>query len=150
MPTFQLPLLLIGNKMKHSLAIAGGIAAVALAGCTVSAPPAPTVTVTQAPAPEVVTPTPAPEPTYSKEEVFVKVLEKKYGSLTYNQEQKLINFVKDTCQNFDRYGVRATLNEYAASMSSARNARVLGYVVGAGVAMWCPEYSHVFDSGTSA
>lgn len=108
------------------------------------------MTVTQAPTPEAVTPTPAPEPTYSKEEVFVRVLEKKYGPLTYNQEQKLINFVKDTCQNFDRYGVRATLTEYANSMSNVRNARVLGYVVGAGVAMWCPRYSDVFDSGTSA
>ena len=136
--------------MKYSLAIASGVAAVALAGCTVSAPPAPTVTVTQTPAPEVVTPTPTPTPTYSKEEVFVKVLGDKYGPLTTTQEQKLINFVKNTCKSFDTYGPRATLTEYANAMSSVRNARTLGYVVGAGVALWCPEYSDVFNKGTSA
>ncbi len=127
------------------LAIASGFAVVALAGCTVSAPPAPTVTVTAAPE----TTAPAPQaPT--TEEVFVQTLESEYGPMSYTQEQKLIKFAKETCQNFDNYGVDATLNEYSQLVESRQEAKVLGFVIGAGTAAWCPEYSGAFTSGTSA
>lgn len=135
--------------MKIKLAIASGFAVLALAGCTVSAPPAPTVTVTAAP--ETTAPAPAPVPQApTGEEVFIQTIENKYGPLTYSQEQELISFAKKTCRNFDNYGVNATLNQYAQEVSSNREAKMLGYVVGAGVATWCPEYANAFTSGTSA
>lgn len=131
--------------MKITLAAASVFAVVALAGCTVSAPPAPTVTVTAAP--ETTAPIPqAP----TDEELFVEVLEDKYGPLTTAQENKLIKFAKDTCVNFDDYGVNNTLEQYATIVDTNKEARMLGYVIGVGVATWCPEYANAFTSGTSA
>ncbi len=147
MQTQPHPLLLIGKDMKQALV--GVIAAVALAGCA-SSVPAPTVTVTATP--EVVTPAPAPEPvepTYTKEELFIKVIEDKYGNMTPSQEQTLIKFAKDTCIRFDAYGVDATLRYYGSKFSG-QEARVLGYVIGVGTASWCPQFGKSFTSGTAA
>lgn len=126
--------------------IVAGVAALALAGCA-TAQPTPVVTVTQLPPPP--TEVPSPEPV-TAEEQFVEVVEDKYGPLTNNQEQKLIDFAKDTCQNFEYFGVNKTIKMYAQELSSTREAKLAGFVIGAGTALFCPRFNGSFTQGTSA
>lgn len=126
--------------------IVAGVAALALAGCATTQP-TPVVTVTQLPPPPTEAPSPEPE---TPEEQFVSVLEDKYGPLTDNQEQRLIDFAKDTCQNFEYFGVNKTIKMYAQELSSGRDAKFAGYVIGVGTAMFCPRFNSSFSGGTAA
>jgi type IV pilus biogenesis protein CpaD/CtpE len=126
--------------------IIGSVAALALAGCATTTP-APVVTVTALPEPTESEYTPPP---MSKEDQFVAVIEDKYGPLTTNQENRLIDFAKDTCSNFEAFGVNATINQYASEIRSKSEAKLIGYVMGAGTAIFCPRYQDNVVGTTSA
>lgn len=126
--------------------VIASVAALALVGCATTQP-APVVTVTQLPPPPTEAPSPEPQ---SPEDQFVQVLEDKYGPLTTNQENKLIDFAKDTCQNFEYFGVNKTVKMYAQELSSEREAKFAGYVIGVGVALFCPKFGDSFSQGTPA
>ena len=131
--------------MKKIVITLATVGIVGLSGCASNAP-APTVTVTATP--EVTTPAPAPAPVLTNEEAFIATLEQKYGPLTNSQEKKLIDFAYDVCVSFETVGVNKTLRYLVSLMESSSEAKLLGYVVGAGTAAFCPEYSRY--SGMSA
>lgn len=126
-----------------------GLAAIALTGCATVpvATPSPTVTVT-APPPTTAPPTVEPEPTYSPEELFIQTIENKYGSMPPRMERKAISFAKQTCRNFDAYGVKQTIKFYASEIGTKKEAKFAGYLMGVGAATFCPEYGDYLD-GTS-
>lgn len=128
--------------------VIAAIAAIALAGCA-SNVPAPTVTVTATP--EVTTPAPPqPEPVLTDEEAFILTLEQKYGPLTNRQEEQLIDLAYDVCVSFDTIGVNRTLRGYLAQVTTRQEAKMLGYLIGAGTAAFCPEYNDELGLGVSA
>lgn len=121
---------------------------VMLAGCAAQTP-APTVTVTAPPPVVAPAPTHVPEPEprieLNKDQVFVLTIEKKYGPISSSQERKLIKFAKGTCSLLESYGVKETLRQYLGEVDTPREARFLGYVVGAGVATYCPRYRDAIE-----
>lgn len=125
--------------------IVAAIAAIALAGCA-SNTPAPTVTVTATP--EVTTP--APAPTLEPEDAFILALEEEYGPLTTRQEKQLIDIAYDVCVSFDTIGVNQTLRLYLTQVTTRQEAKMLGYLIGAGTAAFCPEYNDKLWGGVSA
>lgn len=101
-------------------------------GCSSDAQPTATKTVTVAP---------TPKPT--KNDLFLKVVRHKYPRLLSNTSNaNLIRLAHSVCSAFD---AGASWNDIVSmAMSSTSNVRVataLGYVVGAGVATYCPQYT---------
>lgn len=130
--------------MKTVIALAT-VGILGLAGCATSTP-APTVTVTATP--EVAPPTPESAPVLTDEEVFIMALENEFGPLTPKQEKRLIDFAYDVCVSFETVGVNKTVRYLVSLMDTSKQAKTLGYVVGAGTEAFCPEFSRY--SGMSA
>lgn len=132
--------------MKKIIAI--GIIGIALTGCATTTP-APTVTITQPP----VTVSPSPTettPSYSPKEVLIAAVENKYGPLSPRQEKSIVDFAQDVCIDFDNIGVRRTLANIVAQVTSNKEAKFVGFIIGAGTAAFCPEYNDELGNGVSA
>lgn len=133
--------------MKKIAALAT-VGIIGLAGCGATNVPTSTVTVTATPVPT--TPPPAPTPTITPEEAYIAAVESKYGPLSSKQERTAIDFAQDVCVTFDTVGVKKGMRYYAYQVTTAKEAKFVGFLIGAGVQSFCPEYSDDLGLGVNA
>ena len=86
--------------------------------------------------PQNVPPLPVIEtPVINVEEVFISTIEAEYGDATPDQERVLIEFGYAVCNNapdWDRIAVEG---------ANSPDPHMYGYIMGAAVASFCPQYS---------
>ncbi len=124
--------------------------AIGLASCSSNSAgptpgPAPTYTPPPEPAP---TYTPKPEPTYSTDDLYVMAIRDQYPYYaSLYSDLELINIASSACQYFDEGGTFEELAYYLVmSIDASEDAfGFMGFVIGAGVAAYCPEYSYLLS-----
>lgn len=132
--------------MKKLFAVAGtALLVVGLASCSSnnSAVPTPDPTYTHEPAP-----TYTPEPTYTTDEIYVSVIRNEYPYYaSLYSDSELINIGKTGCQYFAEGGTFEELAYYlVASIDAPEDAfGFMGFVIGSGVAAYCPEYKYLLS-----
>lgn len=114
---------------------------VGLASCSSnnSANPAPT----SEPAP---TYTPDPTPTYTTDEIYVAVVRDQYPYYaSLYSDAELIKIAGTACQYFDDGGTFEELAYYLVmNIDASEDAfAFMGFVIGSGVASYCPEYAYL-------
>lgn len=120
---------------------------VGLASCSSnnSAAPDPTYTPTSEPTPTYI---PEPEPTYSTDEIYVSVIRQEYPYYaSLYSDSELVNIGKTGCQYFADGGTFEELAYYlVATIDAPEDAfGFMGFVIGSGVAAYCPEYKYLLS-----
>lgn len=115
------------------------IVALALAGCSSSASPAPTVTVTETQAPQV-----------SKEDAFMASLQSSGNVYLENMSRAdALKIAHNTCdllnQGYTLYDIVEVLAN-SGNFTTADEQQAVGYILGAGIQVFCPEYSYQIDN----
>jgi hypothetical protein len=138
------------KKLLATLALAG----LALTGCSTAAPaPTPTVTVTQTPEPApTVTVTPEPEVTETQGEhsrvgkgamtdaEFVKFIRDARPAMSNVTDENIVGLADSTCRAFDRGASFTQVIQAVTNNSTGEVAKSIGFTIGAGVRIYCPEY----------
>jgi Protein of unknown function (DUF732) len=119
-------------------------ALILLSGCT-TGEPTPTVTVTATPT-SVATPEPV-EPTQSTtsaEDAFVRAFESEYGPLSSAGQASLIRLGHLVCQ---KIGEGFSYDDIVDAVNGGLDDyRTTGFVLGASVVAFCPEYRNTLES----
>lgn len=91
-----------------------------------------------------------PTVTNSKNQTFLTVVRTEYPDLKSLSNARLIGVAHATCNALDNgASAEQVIMAIASSADTTSRARELGYVVGAGVAVYCPQYKNEFSSQSS-
>lgn len=92
-------------------------------------------------------PVQAPEQNISKKEQFLSVVRDEYPRLNNVSDKVIVRFAKSSCRVLDE---GATIEElFLIVASSDIPPKVGGFIIGAGIVTFCPEYQSLLDNGSS-